>query len=236
MNKAQQIANELLEFTNARSVFVYGSRARDDFQSDSDYEIGILMDKEKYISRAEIKKRFIFDEVNIFPFHYEEFITGNPDTPFQKSIYMREIIEAGKTLVGEEIIENLKKPSISLLDVIQDVRFNLGYALASTHSYKNKDTATASLHFSKSCLFGTRDYLVFKTNKFPISYDDIANGSKELVLKEYQNLPIYAAQLREQKAEIDIDKLFQNVSYLNKMIEKELLESFDKDGNKILVE
>lgn len=235
MDKAQKIADELLKFTNARSIFLYGSRARSDYKSDSDYEIGILMDEEKYISRAEVKKQFNFDEVNIFPFHYVKFISGDPDTPFQKSIYLREIIEAGKTLAGEKIIENLKKPSITLLDIIQDVRFNLGYALASTHSYRNKDNTTALLHFTKSCLFGTRDYEIFKTNKFLISYKDIVNASIKLDLQEYQNLPSYAAELKEHKTEIDIDMLFRNISYLNNLIEAELLTTFKKDGNRILI-
>ncbi len=235
MEKVEQIAQEILKFTNAKSVFLYGSRARADFYDESDYEIGVLMEKENYIGRTEIKDHFDEKGVNIFPFYYKDFVAGNPDTPFQKSIYLREIIEAGKTLAGEKVIENLKPPEIWLMDVIQDVRFNLGYSLAATHSYRNDDNATASLHFAKSCLFGTRDYIIFKTGKFLISYDDIISASKELDLKEYQNLPAYAFQLRKRSADIDDKKLFQNISYLNKFIEAELLHTFRTDGNKVLV-
>jgi hypothetical protein len=235
MEKAKQIAQELLKFTNAKSIFLYGSRARADFQVKSDYEIGVLIDKKHYIGRAEITSRFNEKGVNIFPFHYEDFIAGNPDTPFQKSIYLREIIEAGKTLAGEKVIENLKLPEIRLLDVIQDVRFNLGYALAATHSYRNGDNETAELHFAKSCLFATRDYIIFKTKRFLVSYEDIVKASEELDLQEYQALPVSAAKLREQKEKIDIKKLFQNISYLNKFIEIELLNAFKDNGNEILV-
>lgn len=235
MDKAEQIAQELLKFTNAKSIFLYGSRARADFYDESDYEIGILMEKSKYVGRAEIKKHFSEKGVNVFPFYHEDFIAGNPDTPFQKSIYMREIVEAGKTLAGEKVIENLKVPEIKLLDLIQDVRFNLGYALAATHSYRNGDNATASLHFAKSCLFGTRDYIIFKTGNFLISYDDILAASKKLDLQEYKDLPDYAFQLRKRGTDIDDKKLFQNISYLNRFIEAELLTAFEKSGNKSLV-
>lgn len=236
MTKEERVASELLKFTNAKSIFLYGSRARADFYGESDYEIGVLMVKNDYISRAEIAERFKDKDVNIFPFHYDDFVAGNPDTPFQKSIYMRDIIETGKTLVGEEVIENLKLPTISLLDIMQDVRFNLGYALAATHSYRNGDNVTASLHFAKSCLFGTRDYLIFKTGKFFVSYDDILNASKKIDLQEYKGLPEYAFQMRKQKTDIDGKKLFKNISYLNKLIEKELLITFEKEGNKVLID
>ena len=235
MDKAQKIADDLIKFTNAISIFLYGSRARDDFYSESDYEIGVLMDRKKYISRAEIKSRFDIKGINIFPFYYDNFVAGNPDTPFQKSIYMREIIEAGETLAGEKIIENLKSPAISLLDVIQDVRFNLGYALAATHSFRNGDNATAALHLAKSCLFSTRDFIIFKTNKFQISYDNIIDAAKELDLLEYQNLPAYAAKLRKGEIEVEDKSLFQNISYLNKFIENELIADFREKGDRILV-
>jgi predicted nucleotidyltransferase len=235
MDKIQEIADDLLKFTNARSVFLYGSRARDDFYSESDYEIGVLMDREKYIGRAEIKEKFNVKEVNIFPFYYNNFIAGNPDTPFQKSIYMREIVEAGKTLAGEKIIENLKPPAISLFDIMQDVRFNLGYALAATHSFRNGDNITVALHLAKSCLFGTRDYIIFKQNKFLISYDKIVDASKELDLQEYQDLPAYVAKLRKGEAEVDEKYLFQNISYLNKFIENELMTAFREKGDLLLI-
>jgi len=115
------------------------------------------------------------------------------------------------------------------------VRFNLGYSLAATHSYRNGDNATASLHFAKSCLFGTRDYIMFKTGRFLVSYDDILNASKNVDLQDYKDLPDYAFQLRKGGTDIDDKKLFQNISYLNKLIESELLTDFKNKGNTVLV-
>ncbi len=235
MNKATQIAETIFKFTNAKSIFLYGSRARADFYNESDYEIGVLMDRDNYVGRAKIKSFVDEKEVNIFPFHLEDFIVYNPDTPFQKSIYMREIIEAGRTLLGEKIVENMKVPEIKLLDFVQDVRFNLGYALAATHSHRNGDNATACLHFVKSCLFGTRSYIALKTGKFIISYDDILSASKELGLNEYKDLPQYACDIRQRESKIDEQKLFQNISYLNKLIEKELLDCLNDKGNIVLI-
>ncbi len=235
MNKIEQIVKELLQFTSAKSIFLYGSRARTDFYNESDYEIGVLMEKDKYTSRRDIKDKFNFKGINIFPFHYEEFITYNPDTPFVKSIYMKEIIEAGKTLTGEKIIENIKPPEIKLLDIIQDLRFNLGYSLAATHSYREGDNVNAALHLAKSCLFGTRDYIILKLKKFPIPFDEIAELSKALDLKEYSDLPSYTLKLRKREERVDEYKLFANISYLNKFIEKELLEAYNNQGNIILI-
>lgn len=235
MENVQNIVEDVLKFTNAKSIFLYGSRARADFYNESDYEIGVLMEKDKYIGRSAIKEKFDHKGINIFPFHYEEFIAYNPDTPFVKSIYMREIIEGGETLAGEKVIENLKPPEIKLLDIIQDLRFNLGYSLAATHSYREDDIVNASLHLAKSCLFGTRDYIILKLQKFPVSFDEILELSKKLDLQEYSDLPSYAHKLRKREEQIDESNLFRNISYLNKFMEKELLEIYYKQGNVVLI-
>lgn len=233
--KALKIGKDLLEFTKARSVFLYGSRAMADFYGESDYEIGVLMDRDKYLGRSEIRKTFNIPGVNIFPFYLDNFIQNNPDTPFVKSIYIREIILAGKTITGENIIENLKAPEIKVLDVIEDLRFNLGYSLAATHSYRNGDNETASLHLAKSCLFGTRDLIILKLQQFPVSYNEILEASKKIDLQVYSELPEYCYKLRKREVEIDDKNLFKNISYLNQFIENQLLEFYEKNGNVVLI-
>jgi hypothetical protein len=230
----ESLAQEILNFTNGISVFLYGSRARDDFYDESDYEIGVLMKESKYIERSVIKKQFNEEGANIFPFRYENFIQNAPDTPFVKSIYMREIIESGKTVAGEKIIEKLKPPSIMLVDLIQDVRFNLGYALAATHSFRSGDNATASLHMAKSCLFGTRDCIVLKLKIFPISYDEILELSNKLEYGSteiYKKLPNYAYNLRKRNIEVEEQYLFRNISYLNQLVEPQLIDRYKSEGN-----
>src|SRR3989344_1190359 len=222
----QKLANEILNFTKAKSVFLYGSRARGDYLEDSDYEIGVLIEKDKYIGRSEIKEKFGIKGVSIFPFCYEDFIAGNPDTPFVKSIYLMDVISSGKTLAGEDVIKNLPLLQITLLDVIQDVGFNLGYALAATHSFRNGDNTTATLHFIKSCLFGTRDYAMFKKQKYSVAYDDIAAEAESLGLGTYSDLPVIANKLRKGEVALDEKSLFKNISYLNQLIEREASEVY----------
>ncbi|MEA1936717.1 MAG: hypothetical protein U9N04_01225 [Patescibacteria group bacterium] len=53
----------------------------------------------------------------------------------QKSIYLRELILVGKTLRGRKIMENLKLSAIMTIDLIQGIRFSIGFALASVISY-----------------------------------------------------------------------------------------------------
>lgn len=230
-----KLGKEILGFTNARSVFLYGSRARSDFCEDSDYEIGVLTHGDKYVRRSDMKERFDLPNISIFPFIYEDFIAGSLDTPFVRSIFLNDIIRAGKTIAGEQIVENLKPPRVEMIDTLQEVRFNLGYALAATHSYRNGDAKTASLHFVKSCLFGTRSYVVVKSRTFFVAYEEILNSSKTLDLGEYQDLPIYAHELRLNKVELDEKNLFQNISYLNKLIGADILSAYNKEGNITLI-
>lgn len=235
MQNIIELAENLLTFTQARSVFLYGSRARDDFYPESDYEIGVLIPREKYIGRSAIRDKFNIKDVNIFPFIYEEFMAQNPDTPFVKSIYLREIILAGKTLAGEEIIKKLMPPQISTTDILQELRFNLGYALAATHSYRNNDVDTASLHMAKSCLFATRDLIVLMTGELPLTYDEIVEKAKTINLGKFESLPQYANQLRRREVGLDEQKLFANISYLNQFVENQIIRTLKTDGDITLV-
>lgn len=178
MNKLNIVLDKLESFCKPASIFLYGSRARNDFLEKSDFEIGVLIPKRKYVGRSEIRKNVNEEGFSIYPFEYESFVKGNIDTPFQKNIYLREIIAGGKTLRGSKIIENMKPPQIRVIDIIQDLRFNIGYAFASMHSYRNGDKYTASYEFYKSCLYGTRNLEILKLKKFPISFSEIYELTK----------------------------------------------------------
>lgn len=217
------------------SIFLYGSRARTDFLKRSDFEIGIIFPKDNYVGRREIKKVVSKNGFNIYPFEYEKFLEGKIDTPFQKKIYLRELIMAGKTLSGEKVIEKMKAPQISIIDLIQDLRFNLGYALASVISHRNRDKITASTEFYKSCLFATRTLIILKLRVFPLTYDEIFEKSEQIDLGEYKELIEKAYKVRNGKAEYEDKDLFQNISYLNESIEPLLLESFEKSSNLTLI-
>src|SRR4030066_1541631 len=117
----EDVVKLLNEHFKPISIFLYGSRARTDFTNRSDFEIGVLFPKDRYVGRREIGKLVSKEGYNFYPFEYEDFLQGRIDTPFQKKIYMRELVLAGKTLSGEKIIEKMKEPSISIIDLIQDL-------------------------------------------------------------------------------------------------------------------
>ncbi len=235
MKKIDTILKKIIETCDPVSVFLYGSRARTDFLKRSDFEIGILIPEDRYISRSEIRKKIKMDDMTIYPFRLKNFKKGIIDTPFQKAIYLRELISSGKILYGEKIFENMKPPSIAVLDIIQDLRFNIGYAFASMHSYRNGDKFTASYEFYKSCLFGTRSLLILKKRKFALSYDEIFLLSRKLDIDIYSDLVKTAYDCRAGKTKYGENDLFQNISYLNKFIEPEIMKYFKKYGNKILI-
>ena len=216
------------------SIFLYGSRSRTDFLEKSDFEVGVLFSKENYVRREEIRKVIRQKRYNIYPFLCEDFLEGRIDTPFQKKIYLRELILTGKTLFGQEVIEKMKVPSIKTIDLMQDLRFNLGYALAAVISHRNNDERTASLEFSKSCLFATRVLIMLKLRSFPLTYEKIRENSLKLDLGEYKELIAEAHETRK-GGKYKEESLFQNISYLNNFIEPLLHQSFEKDGNKVVI-
>lgn len=216
------------------SAFLYGSRAREDYLKNSDYEIGVLFSEKDYLSRSKLKVIFEkYKDFNIYPFEYEKFIKGEINTPFQKNIYLKEIIEEGKTIAGDEIIENMKSPKICVLDIIQDIRFNIGRSLDSVICEREGSNEIAVSIFSKACLFGTRDLIILKLKRFPVSYDKIYELSKELNLGEYKKVVENAYKIRKGE-KIQKNNLFKNISYLNQFVEKEIIALYKKQGNKII--
>ena len=235
MNELNIILNKLEKLCNPISIFFYGSRASVDFLQSSDFEIGVLIPQNRYISRSEIQKKIKNNQFSIYPFEYEKFVKFNIDTPFQKTIYSRELIVGGKTLLGKKVIENLQPPAIMVIDIIQDLRFNLGYAFASMHSYRNGDKKTASDEFYKSCLYGLRNLEILKLKNFSVGFKEIYELSKKLKLGEYKLLVDNAYKLRLGKIKFQEKYVFQNFSYLNEFIEPQIIKHFKRYGNKILI-
>jgi len=216
------------------SIFLYGSRARTDSLSRSDYEVGVLYKRAEKISRTDLKTINRHIDVVLYPFEYEDFLNYKTDTPFPENIYFRELIEAGKTLYGEQVIENLQPPKITTLDLLQRIRFDTGFALAAILSKRNGDEITAATEFSKSCLFGVRCLIILETKRFPLTYDDIYEQSKKLDLGEYREVVDHAFAVRKDE-KIDENYLYRNISLLNKLIKNRILESLQKDGDKVLL-
>ena len=212
------------------SIFMYGSRGRGDNKPDSDYEIGVIFEDYKYIQRSIIHQQIKFESVRIYPFKLSEIQRGVLDTPFQNSIYLRELIEGGKTIQGEKVIESLKPVKITTLDLIQRISFDIGCSLASLLSNRSGDTATADEEFSKSCLFGLRSLIILKLGKFVCGYDEIYKLRNEVLgSSEFLNVVEAAYSLREGSRGVKSDIIFENISFLD-FVEHEIMDAYNRDG------
>lgn len=203
--------------TQPLSIFVYGSRARNDFLSKSDYEIGVIYKGEDRPTRAELEHLYDPKLLRVYPFVYEDLMSGNPDTPFPKQHYLLELNKFARTIVGEDILSKIT-PTLNTSDLLEVVYFELGYAVSSLLSYRAEDQVTATITFHKSVLFGARAYLYVKYGEFPGTYNEIANNfvmHSEGIEERYVNLVRSAIAVRSGE-EIDKMMLYTNISFLNK--------------------
>lgn len=216
------------------SMFLYGSRARTDYSEGSDYEIGVLYSRDKKISRTQLKSLSSLKNAYFYPFEYESFLNYNIDTPFTESIYFRDIIGMGKTLFGKNIIENLKPPSISALDLLEEVRFESGLALASVFSFRRNDMDTSKEEFSKSCLFGLRCLVILEVKQFPYSFEQIHRSFSLLKIDAYKDLINNAFEIRK-GGEMQEHYVYQNISFLNQVVKRKILEKIRAEGSPALI-
>ena len=217
---------------NPKSVFLYGSRGRGDAKPGSDYEVGVIFDDGKYVQRSEIHAAISDPRVKVYPFKWEELSHGTFGHVFQKSIYMREIIKGGKTLAGEHLVEQIPPPPITVLDLMQRLRFDIGMALAAILSYRAGDMQTSMEEFSKSCLFGVRCLEMLELKAFPLGYEEIYDLSGKLVAEPEYRRVIEAAYAQRKDGEVpSIDVLFDNISLLDTFIEPKIMAVFNAQGN-----
>lgn len=236
MNDDPVIASTLQALTkfNPKSVFLYGSRGRGDAKPDSDYEIGVIFDDDKYVQRSDVHAAITDPSVKAYPFKWGELSSGTFGHVFQKSIYLREIIMGGKTIAGEHLIEQI--PPITTLDLIQRLRFDIGMALAAILSYRTGDMQTSMEEFSKSCFFGLRCLEILELKIFPVGYDEIYKLSAKLVTDpEYKAVIEAAHEVRTSGKQASMDILFDNISLLDTLIEPRILAALKARGNEDII-
>lgn len=219
---------------NPVSIFLYGSRARTDFLERSDYEIGVLYQKDRKISRVELKGLNPNKSINLYPFEYESFINYKIDTPFPESIYFRELIQGGKTIAGKEVVEQLVPPPITVIDLLQRIRFDSAFALSAVLSQRQNDLVTSSTEFTKSCLFGLRCLIILEKRKFPLTYNDIYYTGMTMDLGEYVEVVKHAMEVRKGADPQEL-MLYKNISFLNKMVRDKILSKFQLEGDIIVL-
>lgn len=233
-SQLKKVLETIFEKTKAESIFIYGSRARTDYRKNSDYEIGILYKEKNKWKRSEIKKLNNLKNVNIYPFTIEGLKNYDLDTPFPKAIYLRELIGSSKTIIGESILKKMELPEITLIDLLERATFDLATAFAAVRSFRNKDLISTSLNL-KSTLFGLRVLEILELKKFPYTYDEIFQLSKELEIDdEYRELVDHVYEVRQGK-KIEEKYLFTNISFLNQVVLKKIKEQLYEEGNKTIL-
>ena len=220
--------------TEPESIFLYGSRTWTDYLKTSDYEIGLLYKRKNKVSRTQLAEMVKMKKVNLFPFIYEDFIKYNPDTPFQKALYMRDLICKAKTLKGREVVEDMKLPAITLLDLLEESSFQVASALSAVFSSRQLDWVTTTRQFTKSVFYGLRVLEILKLKKYPVSYKEIMDQAKNIVLdKDFRDLIKKVIQVRQGKKP-DIQSLYRNITFQNKIV-LSCVRSKLNNGNKVII-
>lgn len=230
-----EIFERIFDETKPVSIFVYGSKARGDFEKESDYEVGVLYGKGKYVPRRELKKRYPSKDLNLYPFIYEDFTNYSLDTPFPKAVYIRELIETANTVRGEDVVGRMEQPEIKISDLLEVGLFHIGCAFSAVLSSRQDDWVTARAGFTKSALYGARALVILEKQKFPLKYEEIAEEALELNLEPiYKKLIKHAIGARK-GGEIDPNYLYTNISFLNKVVVQKIKGELKK-GDRVVLE
>lgn len=221
----QSLATDLVD-RGARSVFLYGSRARGDNLPDSDWEVGVIFDEDKYISRRELAP-LQTDGVVIYPFKYEELSAGIADVPFSRTIWLTELIAAAKTIGGEDVTSKIPLPEITTLDIIADNSFYKARALDAMIAQREGHDTLARDLFVKSALLGARVLILAQGLPFPKSYPEIVSVATPLLDTESQAILSRALDVRMQKGTVTANETFDNIG-LQMEAEEKIRASLDQ--------
>lgn len=234
-DNVKEIIDRTLEHFAPLSIFLYGSRARDDFLPCSDYEIGILFDRTNMVDECKLQDTINADsQFRIYPYELESFIAGNFDLPFETAIFLKKVAFRGITIWGEQIIENMKTPPVTVTSIMRDIKFQIGRASdAIVCGNSGYDKIAAQLFF-KSCLLGCKDLIILETRTFPSSYKEILYSSKNIELQEYGGITDKAYKARVDGT-FEKKDLLNNVWFLNKFVERRIIESYRKMGDAVLI-
>ena len=217
-NDIQAIIDKIEKEAKPVSIFIYGSRARNDFREDSDYEIGVLFNRDKRWERLQLARLHNNPNVNIYPFVLEDLLQYKIDTPFPKAIYLKELVEESVTVAGDKTIQQLQSPEIKLSDLIEVIVFETSYALGALLSTRKNDLFTASVQFTKAVLFAVRALVILESGKFPLTYKEIYEESKKLEFLDdnAKNVINHANDVRNEES-IQPELVYKSLKFLNQV-------------------
>lgn len=213
--RAQEIGNA---FDNCVSVFVYGSYARNSSIA-NDCEMGVLLDDTvgaDYLN--EFGKDYNTDLIKFFPFSIEEFVQYNITTTFTKNIFYNELLHDAYTVYGEDTVESLESPEITLEVLKRDIGFQIGQAFSGLKSYRRDHLELATDLVYKSGLFGARLKHYAETGEFITGYKNIAVHMENDLLSQL-------LQLRTSESMITEELVYNTLSYLRGDVEQSISSS-----------
>jgi len=234
----QETIEKIGKISTPESIFLYGSRARDDFLPSSDYEIGVLYDADNMVEEEILKNELnCAEQFRFYPYEINSFVSGIFDIPFEATIFLRTISLGSKTIWGRQIVEKMTPPPITVVSLMREIKFQLGRASDAIVCAKNGSSRLTSNLFFKSCLCGTRVLIILTIKTFPLSYPDIVRCSKEISFGKYEGIveKSYRSRLFPETNCVTEKDLLLNVWYLNKFVERQITDLFNKEGNVILI-
>jgi hypothetical protein len=224
---------ESLAVYNPVSIFLYWSRARWDYIWSSDYEIGVIFNDDTYV-HSNILKQWLPKDYSVYPFKLSDIQAWTIDTPFQKSIYLNDVKISSKVLYGEDIFSSVIIPSITLIDLLQDISFQLGYGLWGLWAVREWNEDMADYLFYKSCLYATRTLILLKTWIFASRCGELHELSKTIDVWEFREVVEYAFAMRAGTVKHNSKFIFKNFSYLNTFIEVEIKKSLEEWWDRVI--
>ena len=230
-----QIIKSLIPF-GPHSIFLYGSRGRGDHREDSDWEVGVIFEDEKLVKRSLLHEKIQLASVRIYPFKLSDALAGRFNTPFVNQIFARELVEgAGRTIYGEKVIESLKLPKITTLDLLRCVRFEIGCAFTALLTLRGGEVMVSGEEVGKSCFYGLMMLIILKDRKFVAGPEEAYRIGGGFELEERCSKAIDNARaVHAREKALGPDVAFDNLVFLG-FVEAEILEEIEMHGISELV-
>lgn len=235
--KLDQAITAIKEKLQPRSIFLYGSHSRAEAESGSDFEVGVIRQVKQNWKRHELFA--ILDKyptIHGYAFDESTLRAGHVDAPFPETIFIRELVQTGRTIDGEKVIESLKPPAITLRDLYGRVSFDLGVAQTAIDAHRRHELKTSKDALIKSCLFGIRAYLMLKTKTFSPTFERIVIEGRATLNAEQQKTLDEVFILRK-KTDVPEQLLFDNLELLNSIreeIEQAIVKGKDRGDTIVL--
>ncbi|OGK45938.1 hypothetical protein A3B46_02760 [Candidatus Roizmanbacteria bacterium RIFCSPLOWO2_01_FULL_39_19] len=236
-NKIKLALEDIYSKTSPVSIFLYGSQARGDATPKSDYKVGILYKAIEKIHRFDLQEMHSIENLNIYPFIYEDFIQYSLDSPFPEALYLRSLFDGGAfTLYGKKVVEETSPPAILTSDLLEEISFEIAYALGALLSFRKKDISTASDQFVKAIMYGSRLLIMLRKKKYVLRYDEIITNTVKLYIPdEYKDLILRTSKIRKGTNSLQLQDIYTGISYLNQVIRTEIKKMLGQ-GNDVVLE